>query len=134
MNSGALVVNSARALCLPTTHNSTPGVFREGSGSVPKWRAMLRSLFVILVVPAALVSCGGGGGGSDAPPPFSAGQATLTSANAPGYATAVDVAARMAATMRIGPSLNQVTPGTLTDPGCGVGGAGPANLTVTPST
>lgn len=133
MNLRAFVVKSARALRLSTmNHNSKPGVCRAGSRFVPHWRAVMRTLFVALLVPVSLASCGGGGGGSDAPPPFAAGQANLTSTNAPTYASAVDVAARMAATMRIGPFLNS-TP-TLTDPGCGASGAGPAILTVTPST
>jgi len=99
---------------------------------------MLRGLFLGLLVLAG-ASCGGGGGGggggSNPPPQFPSSQANLTSANAQSYATSVDLAARMAATLRLGQFLTSTaTLGTLTDPGCRAIGAGAATINVTPPT
>jgi|SRR6185503_1104804 hypothetical protein len=98
----------------------------------------LATLFAL----AALASCGGGGGGGS--PPASPSQpaspstpANLTMANAPSFANNVALAARMAATMRLGPNLTTTaTPGMFTEPGCqSIGGpSGPATVTVTPAT
>jgi hypothetical protein len=97
---------------------------------------VLRRLFLGLLVPAVVGSCGGGGDGAGNPPllPVST-QANLTTANAPAFANSVGVAARMAATMRLGQPLTlTATPGTLTDGGCFAIGAGQATVMVTPST
>jgi hypothetical protein len=95
---------------------------------------MLRRVFLAVLVPAAVVSCGGGGGDdSPAVPPST--PAALTTVNAPTFATAVDLAARMAATLRIGPTLSTTfTPGTLQDSGCFALGSSPATIVVSPST
>jgi len=97
---------------------------------------MLQRLLLGLLVPVAVASCGGGGGGGGGPPPPSlSSQANLTSANAPAYATSVDLATRLAATMRLGQFLTATaTPGTYTDGGCFAGGSAPANIVVTPAT
>jgi hypothetical protein len=97
---------------------------------------MLRRLFLGLLVPAAVASCGGGGGGDGGGSPLLpvSTQANLTTANAPAFATSVGVAARMAATMRLGQPLTLITPGTLTDGGCFASGAGQATVMVTPPT
>jgi len=95
---------------------------------------------VTLVALAALAACGGGGGGGVSPPPPPASPSTpanLTSANAPSFANNVALAARMAATMRLGPNLTTTaTPGMFTEAGCQtiVGPSGPAVVTVTPAT
>jgi len=98
---------------------------------------MLQRLLLAFLLPAALGSCGGGGGdGGGSPPPklpVAAQAANLTTANAPNFANAVDVAARMAATMRLGPFLSgTLAPGTLLDGGCAAIGSSPATVVVTP--
>jgi hypothetical protein len=96
----------------------------------------LQSLPILFAV-LALASCSGGGDDGSGSPDgsFPNSAANITSANATSYANAVALAARMAATMHIGPILNNTaTPGTYQDLGCvGVGG-GPATLTVNPAT
>jgi len=97
---------------------------------------MLQRLLLAFLLPAALGSCGGGGDAGGSPPPklpVAAQAANLTTANAPNFANAVDVAARMAATMRLGPFLSgTLAPGTLLDGGCAAIGSSPATVVVTP--
>lgn len=96
---------------------------------------MLKAVCLSLFALVALASCGGGSDdGGEPSPNFPTTQASLTSTNAPSYASSVGLAARMAATMRLGPILNvTATPGTFTDLGCAGVGGGPATLTVSSS-
>jgi hypothetical protein len=83
---------------------------------------------------ASLSSCGGGGDGSPPaatppPPTFPTTQANLTSANAPTFARFAELAARAAASARVGEFLTgPAGAGTFTDGGCFAAGAGQATL------
>jgi hypothetical protein len=105
-------------------------------GTSVKIRAMpIRHLLVVLSL-AGLASCGGGGDGGSggSHTGFPTTQANLTAANAPTFARYADLAARAAATMRLGETMTLVSPNNFTQSPCAVAGAGPANVALTAST
>jgi hypothetical protein len=82
---------------------------------------------------AGLSACGGGGdrpttNPTPTPTPLPTGQANLTSANAPTFARFAELAARAAASTRVGETISQSGGNTMQDPGCFAAGSNPAIL------